>query len=283
MSDYDNAIFRLATAQEAEPEDYTGEDGLFILRELPPAQRSLLRRGQDLFGRDRHPKECDCQRKRRETLEAADREHKHREEVERLKRIGFTDPAMREWTFGNDNGKCPKWRKPVPMWNNWEQIKDGNHGMILWGEVGTGKSYFAGCIANALMEKEVSVCMTNFALILNDLAASYKDRNEYIARLCSFPLLILDDFGMERGTEYGLEQVYNVIDSRYRSRKPLIVTTNLTLEELQNPEDTPHARIYDRLIEMCSPVCITGENFRKAKAREKMEQLKMLLNRKESL
>lgn len=149
--------------------------------------------------------------------------------------------------------------------------------------VGTGKSYFAGCIANALMEKEISVCMTNFALILNDLAASYKDRNEYIARLCSFPLLILDDFGMERGTEYGLEQVYNVIDSRYCSRKPLIVTTNLTLEELQNPEDTAHARIYDRLTEMCTPVRITGENFRKARAREKMEQLKTLLNRKESL
>jgi DNA replication protein DnaC len=100
--------------------------------------------------------------------------------------------------------------------------------------------------------------MTNFALILNDLAASYKDRNEYIAHLCSFPLLILDDFGMERGTEYGLEQVYNVIDSRYRSRKPLIVTANLTLEELQNPEDTAHTRIYDRLTEMCCPVCITG-------------------------
>ena len=104
--------------------------------------------------------------------------------------------------------------------------------------------------------------------------------NEYISRLCSFPLLILDDFGMERGTEYGLEQVYNVIDSRYRSGKPLIVTTNLTLEELQNPEDTVHARIYDRLMEMCCPVCITGENFRKAKAQAKMERLKMLLNRK---
>lgn len=125
--------------------------------------------------------------------------------------------------------------------------------------------------------------MTNFALILNDLAASYKDRNEYISRLCSFPLLILDDFGMERGTEYGLEQVYNVIDSRYRSGKPLIVTTNLTLEELQNPEDTAHARIYDRLTEMCTLVRITRENFRKARAREKIEQLKTLLNRKESL
>lgn len=68
---------------------------------------------------------------------------------------------------------------------------------------------------------------------MNDLTASFEGRNEYIERLCRFPLLIIDDFGMERGTEYGLEQVYNVIDSRYRSRKPLIVTTNLTLDSLQ--------------------------------------------------
>ena len=190
---------------------------------------------------------------------------------------------MREWTFGNDNGKCPQMCYAREYVECWELMKAENHGLILWGSVGTGKSYFAGCIANALMEKEISVCMTNFALILNDLAASYKDKNEYITRLCSFPLLILDDFGMERGTEYGLEQVYNVVDSRYRSGKPLIVTTNLTLEELQNPEDTAHARIYDRLTEMCCPVCITGENFRKAKAQAKMERLKMLLNRKESL
>ena len=85
--------------------------------------------------------------------------------------------------------------------------------------------------------------MTNFALILNDLAASFENRNEYISRLCRYPLLIIDDFGMERGTEYGLEQVFNVIDSRYRSGKPLIVTTNLTLDDLRNPEDTAHSRI----------------------------------------
>ena len=48
----------------------------------------------------------------------------------------------------------------------------------------------------------------DFALILNDLAASFEGRNEYISRLCRYPLLILDDFGMERGTEYGLEQVF---------------------------------------------------------------------------
>ena len=75
----------------------------------------------------------------------------------------------------------------------------------------------------------------------------------------------------------------NTMDSRSLTDKPLIVTTNLTLEELQNPEDTPRARIYDRLLEMCSPVCFTGENFRKATAQEKMERLKTLMNGKESL
>ncbi len=156
-------------------------------------------------------------------------------------------------------------------------IQAENIGYLLWGGVGTGKSYFAGCIANALMEQEVAVRMTNFALILNGLTASLEGRNDYIAKLCRAPLLILDDFGMERGTEYGLEQVYNAIDSRYRSRRPLIVTTNLALQDLQHPQDTTHARIYDRLLEMCAPIRFSGENFRGATAQDKLARLKNLM------
>ena len=114
-------------------------------------------------------------------------------------------------------------------------------------------------------------------LVFLDITASFEGRNEYIDRLCRYPLLIIDDFGMERGTEYGLEQVYNVIDSRYRSGKPLIVTTNHTPDMLENPQDTAHARIYDRLIEMCSPVCFTAKNFRKEAAKAKLDRLKELL------
>ena len=76
----------------------------------------------------------------------------------------------------------------------------------------------------------------------------------------------------------GLEQVYSVIDSRYRSRKPLIVTTNLTLQQIQNPTDTAYARIYDRLLEMCAPVRFTGGNFRRETAQAKLERLKNLMN-----
>ena len=277
---FDEMILNM-TDTTPEPEDYTGEDGLLYCGKCRKPKEAYFPEGKSLFGRDRHPAECDCQRAEREKREAAEKQRSHLETVERLKRRGFTDPAMQGWTFENDNGKCPQMEHAHFYVENWEAMKERNIGYLLWGGVGTGKSYFAGCIANALMEREIPVCMTNFALILNDLAASFEGRNEYISRLCSFPLLILDDFGMERGTEYGLEQVYNVIDSRYRSGRPLIVTTNLTLEDLQHPEDTAHARIYDRLLEMCSPLCFTGENLRKAAAQGKMEQLKRLLAGKE--
>ena len=63
----------------------------------------------------------------------------------------------------------------------------------------------------------------------------------------------------------------------YRSRKPLIVTTNLTLDEIRHPQDTAHARIYDRLLEMCVPVFCIGVSFRKENAQEKLERLKELI------
>ena len=258
--------------------DYTGEDGLLYCGSChTPKEAYFPEKQAALFGHDRHPAECECRKAQRLEREAAEQRRKHLDTVEELKRKGFTDPKMREWTFANDNGKCPQMELAHFYVEHWETMREENIGYLLWGRVGTGKSYFAGCIANALMEQEVPVRMTNFSAILNDLTASFEGRNEYIERLCRFSLLIIDDFGMERGTEYGLEQVYNVIDSRYRSGKPLIVTTNLTLDSLQNPQDTAHARIYDRLLEMCAPILFTGENFRKQTATEKLDRLKGML------
>ena len=159
----------------------------------------------------------------------------------------------------------------------WPEMRGKNVGLLLWGGVGTGKSFMAGCIANALMEQEVAVYMTNFARIMNELNNAFSGRNEVVDRLCGYPLLVIDDFGMERGTEYALEQIYNIIDSRYRSRKPLIVTTNLTLTELKNPQDTAHARIYDRLLELCTPIACTGPSMRKDIGQAKLNLLKTLL------
>ena len=229
------------------------------------------------MGKNIHPVECACHKAEREQQEAAINERKHLDLVRRLKADGFSDSAMLNWTFANDNGRSPQIRHAHRYVEQWRTMRSENIGLLLWGGVGTGKSFLAGCIANALMVQEVPVRMTNFARILNELNNSFSGRNEVVGRLCRYPLLIIDDFGMERGTEYALEQIYSIVDSRYRSRKPLIVTTNLTLDEIRHPQDTAHARIYDRLLEMCVPISCIGVSFRKETALEKLERLKLLI------
>lgn len=75
--------------------------------------------------------------------------------------------------------------------------------------------------------------------------------------------MILDDLGIERNTEYSLENLFNVIDARYVSGKAMIITTNLNLEELKNQKQLSLKRIYDRVLERCIPVCVSENDFRK--------------------
>lgn len=263
---------------ESQPEDYTGEDGLLYCGKCHAPKQRYFPKGKVLFGIDRHPAECECQKAQRIEREAAEARRKHLDTVAELKRNCFSDREMEKCCFANDNGKTPQIEYARRYVEHWEKMKAENIGFYLWGDTDSGKSYLAACIANALTEKEISVRMTNFPTILNDLGASFEGRNEYVERLCRFSLLIIDDFGTERGTEYALEHVYNVIDSRYRSGKPLILTANISPDALNNPPDITHARIYSRIIEMCVPIHVTGTQNRKHTAQRKMETLKNMMN-----
>ena len=104
-----NAVLENMTATTPEPEDYTGEDGLLYCGKCrKPKEAYFAPDKAAIFGRDRHPAECDCQRAAREEREAAEKRRRHLDTVEELKRRGFTDPTMRDWTFENDNGRNPQ-------------------------------------------------------------------------------------------------------------------------------------------------------------------------------
>lgn len=206
-----------------------------------------------------------------------DKEFERYQTLLALKSMCFSDSIFYGWTFANDNGKNSNMSRAKCYVDRWQEMLSDNIGLLLWGDVGTGKSYFAACIANALVEQGISVRMTNFAAVLNELF-DYKDKNEYISQLNDCNLLIIDDLGIERNTEYALEQVYNIIDARYKFGKPLIITTNMSLTELKNPPDTAHKRIYDRILEMCVPIRFNGENMRTAKAKSKLKKATDLLD-----
>lgn len=222
---------------------------------------------------------CRCQQ---EAYEKEETERKRQEQlllVSRLKANGLQDKSLRDYTFDNDKGYNPEIQKAHDYVEHWEKMKEKSLGLLLWGDVGTGKSFFAGCIANALLEQGIPVLMTNFSRILNTLTGMYSDdRNQFIDSFNKYSLLIIDDLGIERSTDFALEQVFNVIDSRYRSKKPLIVTTNLNLDELKHPSDLGRARIYDRVLERCVPLKINNQNIRELNAAANMQEARKLFN-----
>ena len=94
---------------------------------------------------------------------------------------------------------------------------------------------------------------------------------------CIAKLLIIDDLGAERSTDFALEKVYNVVDSRYRAKRPIILTTNLSMEEMKETLDIRYTRIFDRIFEMCYPMQFKGLSWRKGEAARRYNDTKSFL------
>ena len=265
---------RIQVQKEPGPEQYLGEDGLIYCGKChTPVQCRITFEGRERI----MPCICKCKKEERERQEQRMKEEEQLLYVRRLKAAGIQERHLQDWTFASATD-TPSVQMAKRYTENWKKVKAENLGLLLWGDVGTGKSFLAACIANALLEKGVPVLMTNFSKILNQMGAMYSDeRYRYIASFNRFSLLIIDDLGIERNTEYALEQVYAVVDERYKAGLPLIITTNLTISQLRNPEDVAHARIYSRILEMCTPVHVTGLDRRTAIGKSKQELVKEVL------
>lgn len=221
---------------------------------------------------------CRCQLDKRDAEKAARQKQEQQEQIRRLRRTGLPEPMLWNCTFEKDRGINPEMEKIKRYVAHWEEMYDRSIGLLLSGGVGTGKTYMAACAANALIDRGIPVLMTNLARTLNTLTGLYPgDRNQYIDSLNRYPLLIMDDLGMERSSEFALEQVYNILDSRYRNRQPMIITTNLSLQELHNPVDMAHGRIYSRVLERCVPILVNREDIRKQNAANNLAEARRVL------
>ena len=217
---------------------------------------------------------CDCHKK----MEQAYEERFRLEGIERKRSVCFSESKMWKCTFENDNRENPKMSDAMKRYaDNFEYFLKEGKGLLIYGTVGTGKSYFSACIANALIDKGYDVVMTNFLKILNELSKKDVDKQKYIESFNKYPLLILDDLGAERSSEYAQEQVYNVINTRYLAGLPFIITTNLTSDEIKKPQEVKYSRIYDRILERCHPIKMEGVSRRREKLKDDFADTQRLL------
>lgn len=180
-----------------------------------------------------------------------------------LQGICFCNEKWKDHTFIIDDCRNPRVSRAAHRFvENFQSFEGSHKGICFYGGVGTGKSFYAACIANALIDKGKSVFMTNFAWIRNKVQESFNSRQNFLEKLNDFDLLILDDIGAEANTEYMQELIFDVIEERSSQGQPLIVTTNLTIEQMNNPESLKQERIYSRILGMTCPVKVLGNDRR---------------------
>lgn len=215
---------------------------------------------------------CECRRKERDALT----EREKREEFDRQRKICFAGSSLMTCTF--ENSEESEYLKMAKNYvDHFRDFKKMSKGLLLYGTVGTGKSHVAACIANALIDQGYKVLMSNFATMVNILQSSFDGKQEYIDSLNRYALLIIDDLGAERKSEFMQEQVFNIIDARCRSGLPMIITSNLSMKQLTEPTEIGFSRIYDRILERCHPIEMSGSSRRISKGRAEYKQTKMLL------
>lgn len=278
MEGMEKALDRLVAASKqaikAEEGDYIVDGLLYCHKCNTPKQTRVF-----VFGKERTPYcLCKCAAEKRDAEEAERKREELKRQIKQLRKMGFPDAEMERWTFERDDLSNEKISMIAHRYvDNFEQMRGKGKGLLFYGTVGTGKTFTSCCIANELIDKGLPCLVTNFARLTNTISGMYDGKQDYIDGLNKFVLLVIDDLASERDTEYMGEIVQNIIDSRYRSGLPLIITTNLTNEELKHPADMRKQRIYSRLFEMCIPVEVKGKDRRKEKLRNDYKELEDLL------
>ena len=253
------------TESQVERREILGEDGLlhcFVCGDVVEKELDMPNfDGTGSFHKTKVHILCSCKKKELDEKKKKDELNNQQVRVDELRRLSLIDTRSKNIRFSTfqeteDNRKNLSIARNYV--DNFEIMLGKGQGLLFWGDVGTGKSYTAALIANELIDKLQSVIMTSFVKLIEDM-------------------LIIDDLGAERGTDYALEKVYDIVDSRYRAAKPVIFTTNLSISEMKMCTDIRYNRIYDRIFEMCYPVKFEGMSWRKVSAAERFSEMKALL------
>ena len=272
-----DGIIEHARELEPRPDDYLGEDGLIHCgtcrepREFKNEWPEFLRAKHGRFSVFK--RECRCERDERERMEDKLRADEWAITRENLRERCFPYESMKDMTFGNDDGKNPGLTKVCKRYaDRFDDFEEMGAGLLLYGAVGGGKTYYAAAIANAVIDSGKSAEFTSLSNLAMRMQANYgSEKLRILDGLCRNDLVVLDDLGVERGTDTMNENVYQVINALYSSKTVVIITTNMDAEAMQREQNPNLQRIYSRIFECCQPIEVRGEDRRRtvseAKAR----------------
>lgn len=267
----DGAIeyFRSVAKMERKQTDKVDADGFIICGICGERRQQEIDVPESVHpsGKYRVPVPCRCMREREEEIKKKqEADERERQAQKLLAWSGLKNPR----TFAEDNKENHQasaiCRKYVI---HFDKMSTNNIGLLLYGGVGTGKTFFAECITHALIAHLKRV----YFLRASDMLSDVNVVSGVLSKVSACDLLVIDDFGAQRDNKYALEVMHSVFDQRAKVKKPTIITTNLSPDMMAQETDIDKRRIYDRIKEIC-PVEIkfTGQSQRQIHATNKRDE-----------
>lgn len=225
-------------------------------------------------GKEKYEQEQLNKRKARLDREQKEQQQELQEKISRIKKQSgiakkFLGCTFDSYKANNSNNEQIK----ADLYEYAKNFKGQTMGFYIHGDIGTGKTHIASAIANHLLNQGTAVICMNERQLLGKIKQSFETSRHYdsesqvLKTYETTPLLIIDDMGKERATEWSIATIYAIIDSRYEADKPIIITSNYNMQELVKRltpagDDTTARAIIDRLMEMTQTVNVKGESYR---------------------
>lgn len=264
--------------------DYKGKDGLWRCGVCHALKQTSL----DCGGETLHPfVPCDCKKRAEKMVEDQNIANMAADDLQKRREDCFPATAkgcpMLSMTFEKSNGTNEKPMSIAKRYcNAFDLMLDKGEGLLLWGLRGTGKTYIAGCIANSLLDSGKKVKFVQMPTIIRAAQVGEfvpEDYNKY-------HLIIIDDLGVERQTDFAQEVLWSMIEERVKNQLPMVITTNISLDEIKRRSGLTESaekkcscfdRALSKILEACTPIEINETNERRNKIWEKQQFVKETL------
>lgn len=212
------------------------------------------------------PIQCRCAREARETEERNLLLASRASVKARNKKRCFDIEGCSEYTFEmDDRADSVATEEARAFVMSFQDRAKSGSGLIFMGGIGCGKTFHAACVANELLEQGKRVKFTSLNILSQKMTEDYRNNfSKVIADIKGYDLVVLDDLGTERDTPTSMECCYQIVNTLYQKKVPMLLTTNMSRAEFKSPGDVERERIYSRIMQRCRPVVMSGKDRRKS-------------------
>lgn len=264
----------------ANDDEYIAPNNLIYCKHCQTSRQCVFNAFGELKVR---PVMCKCQHDEEAILKKKIKREEFRQRIKYNRLIGIRIEKYRQYTFENDNGKTPKMLEMCKRYvDKFSEYKKCGQGLLFLGSYGTGKTYYAHAIANALIDKGYRVKSTSISEIVSDFQ-DWENSEYNFQTLLSYDCIVIDDLGTERDTSFANEKMYRFFNEANVKNIPLIVTTNQSVEDFERATNAnlKDGRIFSRILEKCKPVSVNSVNQRKEQEKKNIAKFNEIMKNTE--